>query len=109
MKRRQFIQSSSVIAGSLLLPSLWSCSTDKRSIGLQLYSLRNIIKSDLQGTLKKVAEIGYTELETYSYGDGKIFDVPFNDFVKMTKDLGLSITSGHYSSGFNSTAKGNLR
>ena len=109
MKRRQFIQSSSVIAGSLLLPSLWSCATEKKSIGLQLYSLRDIIKADVQGTLKKVSEIGYSELETYSYGDGKIFDIPFADFVKMTKDLGLSITSGHYSSGFNSTTKGNLR
>src|SRR5688572_28017148 len=109
MKRRQFIQSTSVIAGGLLLPSLWSCSTEKkRAIGLQLYSLRNIIKADVLRTLKRVAEIGYTELETYTYGDGKIFDMPFADFVKMTKDLGLSITSGHYSSGFNSAAKGNL-
>ena len=99
------------MAGSLLLPSLWSCSTEqkKRAFGLQLYTLRNIISSDVQGTLKQVSEIGYSKLETYSYGDEKIFNIPFDDFVKMAKDLGMEITSGHYSSGFNSEKKGTLR
>jgi sugar phosphate isomerase/epimerase len=111
MKRRTFIKNSSLLAGSVMLPSLLNCAGDqkKKSIGLQLYSLRNIIKADLHGTLKKVAEIGYSTVETYSYGDGKIFNVPFADFVKMTKDTGLAISCGHYGTGFNTTAKGNLR
>lgn len=112
MKRRTFIQHSSLLAGSVLLPSLLSrCTTEKsaKPIGLQLYTLRNVILKDLQGTLKEVAGVGYKKLETYSYADGKIFDVPFKDFIKMTSDLGLTITSGHYSSGFNQTKGGNLR
>ncbi|MFZ2906663.1 MAG: sugar phosphate isomerase/epimerase [Cyclobacteriaceae bacterium] len=111
MKRRTFIKNSSLLAGSVMLPSLLNCAVDqkKKSIGLQLYSLRKIIKADLPGTLKRVAEIGYKSVETYSYGDGKIFDVPFVDFVKIAKDNGLAISCGHYGTGFNSTAKGNLR
>jgi len=111
MKRREFIQYSSLAVGGMLLPSMISCvpGKEEKVIGLQLYSLRNIIKKDVQGTLKEVARIGYKTIETYNYGDGKIFDIPFDDFVKMAKDLDLSITSGHYSSGFNSTSKGNLR
>lgn len=112
MKRRTFIQHSSLLAGSVLLPSfLNSCSAGQKgkSVGLQLYSLRDVIFKDLQGTLQGVAAMGYKKLETFSYGDGKIFNVPFSDFVKMTKDLGMSLASGHYSSGFNQTTKGNLR
>jgi sugar phosphate isomerase/epimerase len=74
-----------------------------------LYSLLDVIFKDLPGTMKKVSEIGYKELETFSYGDDKIFGIPFSDFVTMTSDLGMKIVSGHYSTGFNQTTKGNLR
>ena len=111
MKRRTFIQHSSLLTGGILLPSMLSCTNEKKtkSIGLQLYSLRDVINKDVKGTLKQVADIGYKSLETYSYSDEKIFDIPFSDFVKMTNDLGLKVVSGHYSTGFNSDKKGNLR
>jgi len=112
MKRRNFIQYSSIAVVGMLLPSMMSCVPTRRrakSIGLQLYSLRDVIKKDVEGTLKQVAAIGYKTIETYSYGDEKIFDIAFSDFVKMTNDLGLKIVSGHYSTGFNSEKKGNLR
>jgi hypothetical protein len=112
MKRRTFIQHSSLLAGSVLLPSvLSSCAADTKdkSVGLQLYSLRDVIMKDLPGTLKEVAAIGYKRLESYAYADGIIFGVPFNDFIKMTNDLGMSVVSGHYSTGFNKAFKGNLR
>jgi sugar phosphate isomerase/epimerase len=40
--------------------------TPKR-IGLQLYSVRELMKSDLPGTLAKVAAIGYKEVEFHDY------------------------------------------
>ena len=113
MKRREFIQYSSLAVGGILLPNLISSCVPgegkQKTIGLQLYSLRDIIKQDVQGVLKQVADIGYKSIEAYSYADGKIFDIPFTDFVKMCKDLDLKITSGHYSTGFNATTSGNLR
>ena len=33
------------------------------SIGLQLWSVRNNLQSDYVGTLEKIAEIGYRDLE----------------------------------------------
>lgn len=111
MKRRTFIQHSSLLAGSILLPSVLSCTTDTKSrpIGLQLYTLKDVIIKDLQGTLKEVAAVGYKKLETFGYADESIFGVPFSDFIKMTKDLGMSIVSGHYSTGFNQTTRGNIK
>lgn len=112
MKRRKFIQYSSIAVGGMLLPSLVGCvpgEIAKTPIGLQLYTLRDIIKKDVKGTLEEVARIGYKNIETYGYADEKIFDIPFSDFVKIANDLGLNIVSGHYSTGFNSTATGNLR
>lgn len=100
-------------AGSLLTPALIGCNpmSEKKdkTIGVQLYTLRDVIFKDLRGTLKTIADIGYTEVETYSYGDGKIFGQPFSEYVKIANDLGLKTVSGHYMSGFNIQSSGNLR
>lgn len=95
MKRREFLQTSSLaLAGALVLPSFTKASKNK--IGLQLYSLRDVIKNDVKGTLTKVAAFGYKEIEAYSYNDGKIFDLPYQQFIGMVNDLGMKVTSGHH-------------
>ncbi len=111
MKRRDFLTCSALVAGSAALPWWLSACTpaSKKSVGLQLYTLRDIIFRDLRGTLEKVAGFGYTEVETFSYADGKIFGQPFSEFVQITRDLGLKVTSGHYLTGFNQNTSGNLR
>lgn len=59
------------------------------SYSIQLYTLRNALQEDLPGTIKKVAEIGFTQVEPY-------------DFVATTTELGaalqkngLTAPSGH--------------
>lgn len=102
MKRRTFIQNTSLAAaGAMLAPSMLGCASqpNQKPIGIQLYTLRDVIGSDVKGTLKKVADIGFKELETYSHANGKIFDLPFAEFGNMAKDMGLSIISGHYGTG----------
>jgi sugar phosphate isomerase/epimerase len=97
MKRREFVQKSAFTAAALMtLPSLLQAGKAKSAIGLQLYTLRESIPNDPKGVLKKVAEFGYKELETYAYGDGKIFGMAFADFGKYVKDLGMKVCSGHY-------------
>jgi sugar phosphate isomerase/epimerase len=94
MKRRQFIQSSAALTAAGLFSM---CSGKiKGQLGLQLYTLRDSIPDDPKGVLKKVADYGYKELETYSYSDGKIFGMTFSDFGKYVKDLGMEVVSGHY-------------
>ncbi|WFU41888.1 hypothetical protein QA640_05160 [Bradyrhizobium sp. CB82] len=36
---------------------------EKRKIGLQLYTVRDLLKSDFEGTLRKVVRLGYREVE----------------------------------------------
>ena len=50
-----------------LLSSLPHLSSRISSIGLQLYTVRNLMKTDFEGTLTKVAEIGYREVEFAGY------------------------------------------
>jgi hypothetical protein len=38
-------------------------------IGLELYTVRDLLASDYEGTLAKIAAIGYTEVEPTSYND----------------------------------------
>lgn len=97
MKRREFIQTSSLALAALALPSF--TLADKKKIGLQLYSLRDVVFKDPKGTLKNVADFGYKELETFGYSDGKLFGMPAKEFGDYVKSLGLKITSGHYSTG----------
>lgn len=85
------------MAGMLSLPALYSCSSGvKGNLGLQLYTLRDSLPADPKGVLKKVADFGYKELETFSYKDGMIFGMPFADFGQYVKDLGMKVVSGHY-------------
>lgn len=98
MKRREFIQAGAmVVAGSVILPAF--ASPAKHKIGLQLYTLRDIIGKDPKGVLRQVADLGYQELETFGYRDGMLFGLKAKEFGDYVKSLGMSITSGHYSLG----------
>ena len=62
MDRRAFI--GTVTAATVLSSRLCFAADHKISkIGLQLYTVRNTMESDLEGTLAKVASIGYKEVE----------------------------------------------
>ena len=52
----------SAIAGEILAPR-----RKLRRVGLQLYTVRDLMKADLPGTLAKVAAIGYKEVEFAGY------------------------------------------
>jgi sugar phosphate isomerase/epimerase len=60
--------------------------------GLQLYTLRQAFSQDPSGTLKRVAEIGYKELE--------FFDPSTLSMAGQVKDLGMNIVSTHFLPGY---------
>jgi len=68
----------------------------KKAMGLQLYSLRDVINSDVKGTIKQLADWGYNEFETYGYSNGNLFGMPSKEFNDYVKGLGAQVTSGHY-------------
>jgi sugar phosphate isomerase/epimerase len=102
--RRDFIKTATILAaGSVILPQI-SCKSGKtvaqgkttnKVIGLQLYTLRDQIPKDLVGTLKKVAEIGYKNVEGYDYTNRKILGRPPAEFRKIVEDLGMKLPSMH--------------
>lgn len=97
-KRREFLKVSGALAiGSLLSPlsTLANNLRANKPIGLQLYSLRDDLNTDPKGTLKKVAEIGYKNLEAASYNDGQVYGMAPNAFRKYIEDLGLKLRSAH--------------
>ncbi|MBL0743651.1 sugar phosphate isomerase/epimerase family protein [Chryseolinea lacunae] len=97
MKRREFVQTASFAAvGLLSLPSFLAAGKATKTLGLQLYTLRDTIGKDPKGVLQKVASFGYKELEAYSYKDGQIFGMAYGEFNKFVKGLGMKVTSGHY-------------
>jgi sugar phosphate isomerase/epimerase len=62
MDRRSFI--GTVTAATLLSDRLtWAADHKIPKIGLQLYTVRDTMESDLEGTIAKVASIGYKEVE----------------------------------------------
>jgi sugar phosphate isomerase/epimerase len=98
--RREFLKTAALaVAGGFLLPDLLtSCgaSSAKKHIGLQLYSLRDDIGDiGIQKVLEIVAKMGYVNLETAGYNNGKIYGENPETFKKMVDDLGMRVTSSH--------------
>lgn len=68
----------------------------KKDIYLQLYSLREDVEKDLNGTVKKVGEMGFKGIEAAGYNDGKLYGmepVAFADFLK--RNGGMTLLSSH--------------
>ncbi|HLL43128.1 MAG TPA: sugar phosphate isomerase/epimerase [Segetibacter sp.] len=70
------------------------CRANRR-YGLQLYTLFNVVDSDVQGTLKKVAGIGYKKMESAFSKKGGYYGVKPKEFAIMVKDLGMSWKAHH--------------
>ena len=72
MERRDFLGS---LAAATVLPRFSIASLDPlfrakiAKVGIQLYTVRDLMKADFEGTLAKVAQIGYREVEFAGYFD----------------------------------------
>jgi sugar phosphate isomerase/epimerase len=96
MKRREFLASSAMAVAAASI-GIQACSKKKDNpIGLQLYSLRDVINQDVKGTIKQLADWGYREFETYGYNNGMLFGMTSKEFNDYVKSVGARVTSGHY-------------
>jgi len=97
--RRSFLKTSALYsAGILAAPALPSFLAAGSTIGLQLYTVRDAMASDPNGTLAKVAQIGYNSLEGATYNDGKenFYGMDPKTFAGVLKSNGLIMRSCHY-------------
>ena len=67
MNRRTFIGTSIAAAVATSRPA-WPAETHHiEPVGLQLYTVRDLMKQDFEGTIAKVAQVGYKEVEFAGY------------------------------------------
>jgi len=99
--RRKFLQQLGTVTGSVvLLPQLGRAASifsgkPSMPIGLQLYTLGNLMITDPKGTLEKVAAIGYTQMESAGSQKGNFYGFTPKELSAMIKDAGMHWRSAH--------------
>lgn len=65
VNRREFLETSAAFAAALPFAGAASRLPDypPTRLGIQLYTLRNLLEKDFEGTIAKIARIGYKEVE----------------------------------------------
>jgi sugar phosphate isomerase/epimerase len=93
MNRRSFLETAATVSAATLLASKlgWAAAEHKiDKVGVQLYTVRDQMKADFEGTLAKVAAIGYKEVEFAGY-----FDHSPKDVRAILDRLGLTSPAPH--------------
>ena len=84
--RRKFLQSSGALAlGALVLSDKAAAgffNKKPHAVGLQLFTFFNVIDDDVQGTLKKIAGIGYKEIESAFSKKGGYYGMKPKEFAE---------------------------
>lgn len=95
--RRNFLKKTALaLAGTTVLSNeLFAAINPGELLGVQLYSIRDDMKSDPLGSLKKVAAMGYKHVEHANYVNRKFYGYSAVEFKKILDDLGLKMPSGH--------------
>ncbi len=94
--RRSFLKLSGMgLLASALPLGITSCNRSEAAVlprlSMQLYTVRNQIAADLQGTLRRLADIGFSHVETAFWPEG----VSHRDGAAYLKEAGLKVSSIH--------------
>jgi sugar phosphate isomerase/epimerase len=93
MNRRTFLETAAGVAAGTLLANKFSWAAAGHHIekvGVQLYTVRDLMKNDFDGTIAKVAAIGYKEVEFAGY-----FDHTGQQVRAVCEKNGLAAVSTH--------------
>ena len=91
--RRTFLKTSAAAAATVAARRLAAAPLTE-PIGLQLYSVRELLPKDFDGTLHQLAAAGYVEVEAAGY-----FGRTAADFRHSMDQVGLRCVSTHYAMG----------
>ncbi len=93
--RKNFLKSAAIFtAGASFIPDFLAAAP-VQNVGIQLYSVRKDMLADAAGTLKKLATIGYKNLESAGSEKGSYYGLQPKEFKKIASDLGMKLLSGH--------------
>jgi sugar phosphate isomerase/epimerase len=90
VNRREFLAGSAAVLGCMAVDGF--ASPKPRSLGVQLYTVRDEAEKDLPKVLQAIHAIGYSEVETY----WDVYTHPPPQLKKMIADHGLQVHSGHF-------------
>lgn len=93
--RRDFIKSAAALTAGAALLSVPASAVPVQNAGLQLYSVRKDMLADATGTLKKLAAIGYKNIESAGSEKGSYYGLKPKEMKKIAADLGMTLLSGH--------------
>jgi sugar phosphate isomerase/epimerase len=90
--RRSFLKASGAVAAAVCVGAERMMAAPVHlPVGLQLYSVRNLLPKDFEGTLQQLASAGYKEVEAAGY-----FDKTAADFGNALQKAGLKCVSTHH-------------
>ena len=95
MTRRSFLHHATMASAAGVLP-FQQPRTYK--MGLQLFTMRAAMSKDVPGTLKRIAGLGYEEVETYGFDPQGLgyYGMPARTFAQLLRDNNLTTPTGHY-------------
>jgi len=94
--RREFLVQSSLAVAAASFARMTAANPLGKSnplgkpVGIQLYTVNDVMETDAAGTLKKLREIGYGEVESAGFGKRSA-----KEFRKLIDDAGLVCPSAH--------------
>ena len=97
MSRRTLLQQAGAFASAALAYPI-AQPRGRYKLGLQLYTMRAAMRQDVDGTLKRIAALGYEEAETYGFDPQGIgyYGLDAKAFAQRLRDNNLATPSGHY-------------
>lgn len=84
---------SAIVPGSL-------AGRNKNRIGIQLYSIREFLTEDFEGSLKKLGDIGYAYAEAYGFDGEKFLGKTLKETNAILNDYGMQLSGTHGGTGW---------
>jgi sugar phosphate isomerase/epimerase len=100
--RREFLKTTGAAAiGAIVLPemmTLTSCKERMEGIGIQTFTINNFMGTDVKAAFKKLADIGFKNIETATYADDTYYGLRPKELKVIIEDLGMKWI-GHHAMG----------
>ncbi|MEP7323453.1 MAG: sugar phosphate isomerase/epimerase [Saprospiraceae bacterium] len=96
MNRRSFVKQT--LATAAVLPFAGNLDLEskfKKNIGIQIYTIRDLMQKDATGSIKAIAAAGYKNLELAGYNAGKFYGLAPMELKTLANGLGMKILSSH--------------
>ncbi len=96
ISRRRFLQTTALASTALACPV--GAQGRKYKMGLQLFTVRAPMRTDVDGTLTRIAGLGYEEVETYGFDPAGLgyYGLPAKEFADRLRTRKITTSSGHY-------------